>query len=253
MFQIGLKLWSTNENYISEAIRLYDKKIYQYIELYSVPDSFQNFSNLWKKLNIPFIIHAAHYGAGMNLANKESLHKNLRLANEAKKFADALKADKIIFHPGVEGKIEETLHQLIKIKDLRIVIENKPYFSFQNTQVCVGHSPEEIKILLEELKIGFCLDFGHAICAANAKKVEPLTFIDKMLELKPVMYHLTDGDYSSNDDWHYHYKQGSFPLKEIIKKIPLNSLVTNESEKKSQENLHDFEEDILILKKIADD
>ncbi len=35
----GLKLWSTNDYYISEAIRLYKEGFYNYIELFIVPDS----------------------------------------------------------------------------------------------------------------------------------------------------------------------------------------------------------------------
>jgi hypothetical protein len=47
VFNIGLKLWSTNENYIEEAKRLFDNGIYQYIELYVIPNSFEKI-DLWK-------------------------------------------------------------------------------------------------------------------------------------------------------------------------------------------------------------
>ena len=33
----GLKLWSSNENYVKEAVRLFEKGRYQYIELYMLP------------------------------------------------------------------------------------------------------------------------------------------------------------------------------------------------------------------------
>ena len=52
MYEIGLKLFSINENYVNEAIKLFEQGFYQYIELYVVPDSFENCINLWKPLKI---------------------------------------------------------------------------------------------------------------------------------------------------------------------------------------------------------
>ena len=40
MYKLGLKLWSTNTtDYFLEAIRLFDQKVYEYIELYVVPNT----------------------------------------------------------------------------------------------------------------------------------------------------------------------------------------------------------------------
>ena len=48
MYKFGLKLWSVNENYIDTAKKLYDENIYDYIELYAIPSSFDEYAELWK-------------------------------------------------------------------------------------------------------------------------------------------------------------------------------------------------------------
>src|SRR5947207_12845625 len=112
MIKIGLKLWSINKNYIEQAIRLHKNSSYQYIELFSVPNSFQTHADLWielkKSLGINFIIHAPHFAQGMNLAKAECFDNNMKLAQEALRFADALDAQYVIFHPGFGGDDDET-------------------------------------------------------------------------------------------------------------------------------------------------
>ena len=61
MYKRGLKLWSINTDcYYEDAKKLYDNNIFDYIELYVVPDSLDTLST-WQKLNIPFIIHCPHF------------------------------------------------------------------------------------------------------------------------------------------------------------------------------------------------
>ena len=98
MYKFGLKLWSVNENYIDTAKKLYDENIYDYIELYAIPSSFDEYAELWKSLNIPYIIHAPHFMHGIDFSCEEKLNDNIKLAYEALKYADYLNADKIIFH-----------------------------------------------------------------------------------------------------------------------------------------------------------
>ena len=61
MHKLGLKLWSINTDYYyDEAIRLYNDGIFDYIELYVVPNSTETIDK-WKKINIPFSLHAPHF------------------------------------------------------------------------------------------------------------------------------------------------------------------------------------------------
>lgn len=240
MFTFGLKLWSLNKNYIQEAVRLFECGIYGYIELYVVPDSYQGMIEAWKALPIPYVIHAPHSGHGMNLAKRAALEANMKMAREAQRFADALRAEKIIFHPGIGGEIQETAFQLRHINDARILIENKPYFSLYDASICTGHSPEEVEYAIQETGVGFCCDIGHAICAANAKRMNPFTFFEAFLSLHPQMYHLADGDWTGIEDRHWHLGKGTFPIQQLILHIPSHSLMTLETEKESDTLLNDF-------------
>lgn len=243
MYKFGLKLWSTNLNYIDEAKRLYDDEVYNYIELYTVPNSYNEYINYWKKLQIPFIIHGPHYSHGLNFSDRNKREGNIKLAEESIRFCDDLKSDILIFHPGVNGSIDETIDQINFINDKRIVIENKPYYGLNN-EICIGHSPEEIQRIMHNVRVGFCLDIGHTICSANAKKINQIEYIKEFIELNPKIFHLTDGNYNGIKDMHEHYGEGTFPIKDIMKLIENDSMITNETKKNSDENLNDFVEDI---------
>ncbi len=251
MFKFGLKLWSNNDNYISEALRLYEKGIYQYIELYIVPDTFNYYAGKWKDISIPYVIHAPHSGHGMNLAERKCINENILMANEAKKFADILYAEKIIFHPGIGGQINETVFQLAELNEQRAVVENKPYFSIYDKSICNGYSFEDIKYVIENTNVGFCLDISHAIFAANAQKKEPLYCLSLFNSLKPCIYHISDGDYNSVEDKHLNLGDGNFTMSNLITFIKYSNLITVETYKHSKHNLNDFINDIEYLMRIG--
>lgn len=244
MINIGLKLWSTNTQFFSEIIELYEKRYFSYIELFAVPESKHTIQTCWKKVSIPFVIHASHSMTGLNFSKKEMLAQNMQQAEEAKYFANELNADNIIFHPGINGELEESIRQINMVKDSRFLIENKPAIGL-NGERCIGSTYHEIQTIIQECGCGFCLDFGHAIAAANAHKKEPLSYIKEFMTPNPVMFHLTDGDYTSEKDHHYHYGQGTFPLDKIFALIPNFSMVTNEAKRESstslEEIIHDTE------------
>lgn len=253
MYKFGLKLWSTNDNYKKEALSLYEQGIYHYIELYAVPGTYDTHINLWKNIGIPFVIHAPHFREGMNLAKKENRAGNMALISETRKFADALKADNIVIHPGIAGEKEETVTQLNEINDARILVENKPYYALDDGLICNGASVEEMQYILDKTKLGFCLDIGHAFCTARGLGGEPMDFLKKFLNLKPEMFHLTDGDYSSVYDRHDHIGKGNYDMHAILKLIPQGKRITIETVKDSKESLADFEEDILLLERLTEE
>ena len=250
MFKYGLKLWSINENYIKEAKELYEKEFYSYIELYIVPESYENYIKLWKSLDIPFIIHATHYRHNMNLGKSDSWPKNLELTKEVQKFADQLTSEIVIYHPGINGCIEETVNQLNKIDDNRIFIENKPFIAINESFLCNGNSPEEIKFIMDNTGVKFCYDIGHGICSSNSRHVNVYTDLEKYLDLNPKMFHLTDGNFLDVYDKHYHFGKGTYDIKKILKYIPDNSSITIETYKDSTEDLEDFKKDIDYLKNL---
>jgi sugar phosphate isomerase/epimerase len=256
MYRFGLKIWSTNRNYVDDAKRFFDAGLYQYIELFAVPDSFDSTINIWKGLEkIPFVIHAAHSSVGFNLARSECFERNMKLAEEAFRFSDALSADTIIFHPGFDGQIDETIRQFKIIKSKfdadtnRIIVENKPYYGKRDNErlVCNGYDPRDIHRTMNECSIGFCLDIGHAVYAANALKKNPFDYLDEFQKLQPRMYHLSDGDINGVDDFHLNIGNGNFDFHGILKRISDESKISLETEKNSTENLDDFEIDICNI------
>lgn len=250
MRKLGLKLWSTNDKYIDYAVRLYEEKFYDYIELFAVPDSYKEFIGLWKNLKIPYVLHAPHFSCGLNFAKREAFKNNLKLVDETLKFADTLNVQIIIFHPGIGGDIKETAFQLKQIKDSRIVLENKPYYVLNGDLICNGNSPEEIKYVLQEAGVGFCFDIGHAICSANAKKIEPFEYLKRFSILNPSLYHLSDGDWNGVWDEHRHFGAGSYDFEKIFGLIPQNCLISVETKKDFDNSLKDFEKDIEFLRNL---
>ena len=242
--QFGLKLGSKNTNYTEDILSFYQAGYFQYIELFVSPESFDDTIEYWKQFSVPTVIHAPHSFAGMNVSLPQERENNKKKLEETFFFADALKSEFVIFHSGVNGDIDETIHQLSPFIDSRCLIENKPLKGL-NGENCLGSTPEEIKYILNELKTGFCLDFGHAICAANSLKKEPFELIEELLALNPCMYHLTDGDYTSEYDSHLHYAKGTFPIKKLLKMIPEEAKITNEA--KHDDNLNDFETDSFYI------
>lgn len=253
MCRLGLKLWSINENYIEPAKNLFKEGVFQYIELYIVPSSYDKFISIWKNLQenekIPFIIHAPHFGHDMNLAKKECFEKNMEMYQEVKKFADTLSSEIIIFHPGIDGDIKETVRQLNIIDDKRIVIENKPYYAINSELVCNGNSFEDIKYIMEETSLGFCLDVGHAFCSARAQAKNEILFLKELIKLNPKIFHLSDGQIEQTFDSHLNFGFGNYNFKEIINIIGNNS-ITIETNKNSNIDLDDFKKDAEYLLKI---
>ena len=254
MYNRGLKLWSINTNYYyDEAVKLYAAGIYDYIELYIVPESLETLPK-WKDLSIPFIIHNAHFAQGFNLAKKDKAARNREVYMQTKQFADELGAKYIIFHGGIDGDIKETATQLASFNESRALIENKPFVALPNRmggEYCRGYNIDEIKFVMNTAGCGFCLDFGHAICAANSLKQNVYDYCKSFLQLRPSMFHLTDlDDITSPFDSHLHLGSGQLDFEKIFPMIPDGSYVTFETNKNSRENLDDFTEDMLWLKNI---
>lgn len=249
MYQLGLKIGSKDIQFTEDILRYYDEGVFQYIELFAATDTFDETISYWKQFEIPFGIHAPHSAAGLNLSIKNNRLSNSVKIKETVKFADELKADYIIFHSGVNGTGEEAASQLKPFADERFLVENKPVKGLDGSS-CVGATLEELKSIISIIghNCGFCLDFGHAICASNTLKINPIEFISQLNELHPRLYHLTDGDYNSKLDSHLHYGDGSFPLKELLRFVPDNCKVTNEAKRYFISNLEEMRKDSDFLR-----
>lgn len=257
MLKIGLKLWSVNTDaYLSEAERLYADGTFSYIELFVVPGT-ENTLDAWRRLHdekgVPFIIHNAHAAQGFNLADESAERKNVEIYRETRKFADFLDAKYIIFHGGVDGSIKETARQLKALEEPRTLLENKPLAPLANpfgVKECRGATVDEIGFVLNEVKCGFCLDVGHAVCAANSQSMEPYGYVADLADMfKPAMFHLSDvADINSVYDSHLHFKTGQLDIARIKKDVfPDGATVSIETTKDSPFDLNDFVKDAEVL------
>ena len=252
---IGLKLWSTNlEYYAKEALRLYEQGYCSYIELYAVPGTFEETAVAWKNLNIPYTLHCPHFAHGFNLGKSKLRESNRKKFEEVRKFADLLKVDYIIIHGGIDGEAEETAKQLKDLNEPRALIENKPYKAvpvIAPGKTCVGYSPEEIEMIKSMSGCGFCLDFNHAICAANSFNYDYIDYIKKFMALKPDMFHLSDlPDEKTEYDGHFHLGEGQINLKSLAQFMNEDSKVSLETAKNSRTSLEDFIKDSEYYSKL---
>lgn len=251
MYKIGLKLWSINTDYYyDEAKRLYDEGVFDYIELYVVPDSLDRIAK-WKNIGIPISLHAPHFAHNVNLADAEKLDYNKAIYEEVEIYRQSLNAMFTVVHGGMNGSITETIRQLNIIKPKNFLIENKPYkvpLPDGNFRYCRGFSIEEIARIITETNCGFCLDIGHAICSANSQKIPPYEYLKNFYDLKPLSCHLSDNFIDSELDGHLNIGKGTYDMNRILKIIYNVKYLALETKKNSKFDLNDFKEDVKYIK-----
>ena len=221
MIQYGLKLWSNNEQYVSQSERLYEEKIYDYIELYIVPNTYSKYIKIWRNLNIPYIIHCTHSMHNFNLAIKKRFKDNLRMFSEVRDFCDDLGGKHIIIHPGIKGRLENTIEQINYISDKRLLVENMPYFSMFGDG-CRGSVYKELDMIIHSCNVGFCLDVAHAITTAFHLRIDSFEYMKRMLNLSPEVLHIADGTREKHDK-HLKIGDGDFDFEEIKRIVALSN------------------------------
>ncbi|MBN1930472.1 MAG: sugar phosphate isomerase/epimerase [Desulfobacterales bacterium] len=248
-FKIGLKFYSTDVAFIPQALKL-KGNVFNFIELYIIPGSYENTINAWKAIDIPYVIHAPHSSHGVNLAQEDKWKTNLKHFNETRLFADELGADNIIVHGGNNGSFSETLRQIKLLNEPRIALENKPKLGLLGEE-CVGWSPSEFRQALETGVISrTVLDFVHATCAARSLEIEGITLIKEFLAFNPRVFHLSDGDTQSQKDVHLNFGKGNLNLRGFLSFVPEGSLLTIEAPRDPSHGLNDFAEDVFFLRKV---
>lgn len=252
---IGLKVWSTNLQYKDEILRLYREDVFQYVELFVVPGSSDTIP-VWKRTLLPIILHAPHSYKGFNPSLPENEEGNIRLLYEVTEFANELKASSVIFHPGINGTIEETIRQYRSFSSRfptvfkNAMIENMPKTGLED-ETCVGYAPQQVARIARETDMEICLDFGHAVAAATAMNVDYKTLISEFLALEPALFHLSDGHAESVYDEHLHLGQGNLDLGWMLRQLPIDFGVSIETVKDSPDNLDDFVADARFCRRLV--
>ncbi len=241
--KFGLKLWSTNTGLIQEAETLIQKGVFQYIELLVVPETDISF---FQKAHVPYVIHVPHENWGVNIGNSANADYSKEILENCIQWADALKATCIVFHPGF-GDLESATNFLKGVSDKRIVIENMPKVGMHGERM-IGVDKEEMQQLMMN-KFGFCLDLGHAMKAALSLKKDYKKYIAELLDLRPAVFHLSNGSLQSERDEHLNIQEGDYDIAFLLSCIQKNrnAFVTLET---PRNDLSSLAEDKGNMKKI---
>ena len=225
---LGVKVFSTNiltsADLVKASIEAAKNKIFDYVELFAVPDSYEETHQKLAELlqGVAVIVHAPHSSQGMDTGNKDAFEKNCRLLKSSQQFADLLNAEIIILHAGAnvgEQYLDETIRQFRKINDSRLAVENLPAYCAATNVALHGTSPEQVERIKTETGCKFCFDICHAVCAANSAKRDAWHDLESYQNLKPDMYHLCDNTWDNTCDEHRHYGDGNYDLRKILKEI----------------------------------
>ena len=262
MSKIGLKLYSTDyDKYFDEVISLYQQKVFDYIELYIIPNTTDSIEN-WKKLQtldntnsaikIPFMLHAPDHKNKINLSNPENLDSNIEAYKQVDLFKQELSARCTIVSPGTRGSISETARQLKIINPKNILIKNNLYrIPSLSYAVGIGATVEEIEKFKKEYFCGFCLDIVNAICTANLTSDPPYELIREFNAFNPIMYRISGNNINSTEKQHLHLENANLDYSIITMVIRNNALITIDSDKSNGSDLNDFKEDVRFLRRFC--
>lgn len=245
MIKYGLKLWTRDTKLINEAKKLIDAGMFHYIELIIDPD-FLDASPF--DYDLPYVIHSPHENFGVDIGDETKKRYTLEMIRHSLKFADKLKARQVILHAGTRSK-ETAKVTLSEIGDGRILLENMPKVGL-NGEKCLGYDAYSMCSLNKDDFFGVCLDFGHAVRAAISLKQDYKKIISEFMGLKPKMFHISDGDLSSEIDNHLTLGEGQFDLKYFKKCIEKSKSksVTLETPRRNTNSLRDDLNNIKLLK-----
>lgn len=244
--EFGLKLWSINTNLIDQAASLIDNKTFDYIELFVVPDT----SVSPFKIDLPYIIHIPHEKFGVNIGDPVKMEYNLQKINECINWANELDAKYLILHAG-DGSIQAASDVLSQIADDRILIENMTKIGL-NEEKMIGYSPDQISELLDNTNMSLCLDFGHAVKSSISLGIDYKSYIQEFLKLKPLLFHICDGDLEGEKDRHMNIGEGEYDIEYLLKCVEINvsKYVTVETPRKDQSSLNEDINNVNALRNI---
>ena len=209
-----------NPNEVDAVLELVRNEVYDFVQFVVAPDTYENLQAIVKEKfgDIKAVVHAPFFMHGINLSDPDLLSSNLRKLSDAQKFADDLKSDVIVLHPGIgdgENFLDETIRQMKILNDSRIAVENLPYHPRPQYKMH-GTTPEQIKKIMNEIECNFCFDVAHAICVANSLQLDIDDILKKFNELNPIIYHLSDGENNATVDYHLHLGKGNYDLQKIF-------------------------------------
>ena len=241
----GLKIWSTNTDLIDQAVHLIDEKVFDYIELFVIPDSeIKPFL-----IDIPYIIHIPHDKFGVNIGDPTAKEYSLQKINESIIWANQLNAKYLILHVGY-GSMQHATDCLRELSDRRLLIENMPKMGLGG-EALIGHSHWEIGELIRDVDAGLCLDFGHAIKASVSLGMNYKEYVKGFMDFEPKVFHVSDGMLNKEHDEHLNIGEGEYDFEYLLGLIKNcnSTFVTVETPRVNQQSLQEDVRNVNFLKK----
>jgi deoxyribonuclease-4 len=246
--KFGLKLWSTNTHLIQQAVKIIDEKVFDYIELFVVPDTLISPF----LIDIPYIIHIPHHKFRVNIGEVICKEYNLKKIKESIEWADKLNAYYLILHAG-HGNLDDAKDLLRELTDNRILIENMPKVGLNNENM-IGYSPSHIKEMIGNRNLGLCLDFGHAVKAAVSLGKDYKVYMNDFIGFKPKVFHMSDVLLSNEKDEHLGFSKGELDFEYLLGYVINNNskFITIETARLNQQSLQEDVLNVEFLKNIID-
>jgi len=212
MIKYGLKLWSNNTTWFEEAVSLYKKGAYDFIEIYSNSTIPHDYAALEKIRHLPV------FGTHIGHLDKAGFHKffltddQLEAWKMTTDIADFFDVKHIIVHPAITHTAETFWENLAKLNDERILVENMPVNSpFGDPDREFGAKLEDIGHIREKKEM--CLDVEKAVKASIYHKVPYKEFLKKAVEImKPGYAHISGGNITDPIDQHTDLWEAEFDV-----------------------------------------
>lgn len=237
--KVGMKIYSNQSERIPILAEFAD-----YIEVLIIPgESIKPFLDY----DIPYRVHAAHQGFGVNFADPAKEQASREAVIEAIDAAHKLNSQTIVIHPG-DGPKEQALKALATLPklacDLNLLLENLPH-TLDGQNELMNFAEEAPEFL--SLGFGLCLDIGHAAGAAASADRDYEEVIQEFMALDPHYFHVSNGITASTYDLHMPLMKGeldfAFFKKEILKhKDPWVTLETPYNPEENKREYHYFKE-----------
>lgn len=243
----GLKLRTNEAKLMKEAVKLIEDQVFGYVELLINPQhpDITPFS----QFDVEYVVHVPHENYGVNIGNPEQRDFTLKMIDYSVKCADDLDAKTIILHAGTDS-LENAKEILSSYDNSHIVIENMPLVGL-NGESCLGYDAESLRELTCNNRFGLCLDFGHAIKSALSLKIDSDHVLSNFMDPTPKIYHISDGDLSTEKDNHLDIGVGSFDFNSIYRFISIgkSEMITLETPRQT-DTVEDDVKNISKLKKL---
>ncbi len=158
MPRFGLKLGIHEKNLAVVAETLHLRKQYDFLELYVPRAAKPDHADFWRWHDGVLVLHAPHALGGFNFARGEMAADNGRVLELLEALREKMNPAMIVFHPGLDGDIEETFLQVDALRrghpDLHrvMLLENKPRVGLRGEKclgIWSGFAQQEVMLILD--------------------------------------------------------------------------------------------------------